>query len=81
MSRETIEQLVGKLMTNDAFRADFFNDPQASAHAEGFHLSSDEITSLQGARQILTKAGDDISQFVQGPGGAAAVLDIHVHTN
>ncbi|MDE3775649.1 hypothetical protein CN154_33180 [Sinorhizobium meliloti] len=81
MPRETVEQLVGKLMTNDAFRADFFKDPQTSAHAEGFHLSDEEITSLKGAQQILTKAGDDISQFVQGPGGAAAVLDIHVHSN
>ena len=79
MSRQAVERLVGKLMTDDNFRNNFFNDVQAAAHSEGFHLTPEEVADLNAAKDVLLDAAGSISNFAQGPGGAAAVLDIHIH--
>jgi len=46
MSQRIVERAVGKLVTDEGFRKDFFRDPMtASAHA-GFELSAEELDAL-----------------------------------
>ncbi len=46
MSQRGVERAVGKLVTDRAFRDDFFRDPPGSALRIGISLSVDEVDAL-----------------------------------
>lgn len=49
MTQRTVESLVGRLMTDEAFRAEFLADPQATLDAlrsQGLELSATETAAL-----------------------------------
>lgn len=49
MSQRTVEQLVGRIITDDSFRAEFLAAPEATLHRlaeQGYQLSRTEIAAL-----------------------------------
>lgn len=47
MSQRAFEAALGKLICDDAFRRDFFADPETAATRAGFELTPVEKTSLR----------------------------------
>lgn len=46
MSQAAVERTLGKLVTDEAFRARFFRDPAAASFAVGLALSPAEVEAL-----------------------------------
>lgn len=46
MSQAAVERLLGKLVTDEAFRARFFRDPAAASFASGIAASPSELEAL-----------------------------------
>ncbi len=59
MSQGAFEAALGKVICDDAFRRDFFEDAETTVVRSGFQLTPDELSSL---RKITLKA---IERFVR----------------
>ena len=46
MSQAAVERILGKLITDDAFRSRFFADPAVASFAAGCELSGAELDAL-----------------------------------
>jgi len=46
MSQRAVEQVVGKLLTDEQFRSWFFKDPRRSSFLYGLELSLEELAAL-----------------------------------
>ncbi len=46
MSQRAVEQVVGKLLTDEEFRNWFFEDPRRSSSLSGLELSPEELAAL-----------------------------------
>jgi hypothetical protein len=46
MSQMAVERVVGKLVTDEAFRKRFLRDPRKASFHEGFDLSHEELDAL-----------------------------------
>jgi hypothetical protein len=46
MSQAAVEKAIGKLVTDDAFRARFFGDPAGASFQAGLELSAAEVAAL-----------------------------------
>ncbi len=46
MSQRAVEQVVGKLLTDEEFRVWFFEDPLRSSFLSGLELSPEELAAL-----------------------------------
>ena len=51
MSQGAVEKALGKLLTDDAFRARFFADPAGASFTAGLALSGVELDALAGLPQ------------------------------
>ena len=72
MAHRTIEMLIGRLITDEAFRAEFLLDPEATLQAlreRGLELSLTEIAALVATDPDLwTRAADALDQRLQKVG-------------
>ena len=48
MSQRAVEQVLGKMVTDESFRAAFLADPDETVRRAGLALSAQEITALHG---------------------------------
>jgi hypothetical protein len=46
MSQRAVETALGKLLTDERFRHDFYLEPEAASRAAGLDLSCDELQAL-----------------------------------
>ncbi len=46
MSQQAVERAIGKLVTDEAFRTAFVEDPQSASLEAGLHLSATELDAL-----------------------------------
>jgi hypothetical protein len=46
VSQQAVERTIGKLITDEAFRARFFDDPEAATWEAGLVLTSGELDAL-----------------------------------
>ncbi len=46
MSQRDVERVLGRLLTDDAFRRDFFKDPARACQLLGLQLAASEIDAL-----------------------------------
>jgi len=46
MSQQAVEKALGKLVTDEGFREEFFSDPGAAGVRAGLDLSRDELDAL-----------------------------------
>ena len=80
MSQRTIEILVGRLITDEQFRAQFLRDPQATLaalHARGMELSRTEIAALLNTDSMVwEQAADALDARLQ-----KVALDNHQETD
>jgi hypothetical protein len=53
MSQRAVEQVLGKLLTDEGFREAFFADPEGTASRSGLTLSA---TELDGLRAVSPRA-------------------------
>ena len=47
MSQRSVEHALGKMVTDETFRRDFFRDPERTSLASGLDLSSAEVEALR----------------------------------
>ncbi len=47
MSQRAVEQLLGRLLTDEQFRERFFEEPQCACYASGFELTPVELQALR----------------------------------
>ncbi len=47
MSQRAVERTLGKLLTDEAFREAFFEDPARAAVASGLELTAEELDALR----------------------------------
>jgi hypothetical protein len=47
MSQRAVEQLLGRLLTDEEFRGRFFEEPQCACYASGFELTPVELHALR----------------------------------
>jgi hypothetical protein len=59
MSQRAVERIVGKLVTDQGFREEFFRNPSASALQIGAELSEKEVDALL---RIPLKALDELHE-------------------
>jgi hypothetical protein len=58
MSQRSVEQALGKMVTDEAFRRDFFRDPDRASLQTGLELSPAELSALTRVPpEILAKLG------------------------
>lgn len=58
MSQQSVERALGKMVTDEAFRNDFFTDPERASLNAGLDLLSDEMEALRRVpRQMLDRLG------------------------
>jgi len=68
MSQRSVERALGKLITDEMFRREFFTDPARATRAAGLDLLPDELSALTRApRKMLmaleTKLADRICRL------------------
>jgi hypothetical protein len=72
MAHRTIEQLIGRLITDEAFRAEFLHQPEATLlglRERGLDLSLTEIAALVATDPVLwTRAADVLDPRLQKVG-------------
>ncbi|MGH7347553.1 MAG: efflux RND transporter periplasmic adaptor subunit, partial [Candidatus Rokuibacteriota bacterium] len=65
MSQRSVEQALGKMITDESFRRDFFRDPERTSLASGLELSSAEVEALRRApRVMLAKLGASLEDCI-----------------
>ena len=65
MSQRSVEQALGKMVTDEAFRRDFFRDPERTSLASGLDLSPAEVEALRRApRAMLAKLGASLEDCI-----------------
>jgi hypothetical protein len=65
MSQRSVEQALGKMVTDETFRRDFFRDPERTSLASGLELSSAEVDALRRApRAMLAKLGASLEDCI-----------------
>lgn len=58
MSQRSVEQALGKMVTDEAFRREFFREPDRASLEAGLDLSPAEMSALQRVpRAMLAKLG------------------------
>ena len=78
MSQQAVERTLGKLATDDEFRARFFSNPAAATWEAGLPLSPIELEALSGlSRAAIARFSQSLDQrirrlFVAGPSGRGA---------
>lgn len=55
MSQPSVERVLGKLLTDEGFRAAFFRDPWAASRSVGLELAAEEVDALRNipARELV----------------------------
>ncbi len=65
MSQQAVEQTLGRLLTDAAFRRRFFADPSRAAVLSGLGLSPTELDALRRLReQDLARVGDRLDDRI-----------------
>ena len=59
MSQKTVEETVGKLVTDEGFRKLFFTDPKKTSVLAGLDLSQEELEALSRIPQVALMALSD----------------------
>ena len=68
MTQQAVEQALGKLLTDQAFRERFFAAPEEACRQSGLTLSSVEVEALaQLSREQLDQLGDTIDGRISRP--------------
>jgi hypothetical protein len=58
MSQQSVERALGKMVTDETFRNDFFTDPERASLNGGFDLLPDEMEALRRVpRRMLDRLG------------------------
>ncbi len=71
MSQRNVERALGRLVTDQGFRHDFFEDPVEACLLLGLQLTSEELEALlRTSRAALAKLGDRLDDRI-----------CHVHVN
>lgn len=65
MSQYAVEQLIGRLVTDDAFRERVRHDVSTACHEHGFSLTTDELSlvrriNLDAFSQLAELVADDL---------------------
>ncbi len=55
MSQPSVERVLGKLLTDEGFRAAFFRDPWVASRSVGLELAAEEVDALRNipARELV----------------------------
>ncbi len=65
MSQRDVERALGRLLTDPAFRHDFFKDPAGACLLVGLQLTSEELEALlRTSRPTLAKLGDRLDDRI-----------------
>jgi hypothetical protein len=65
MSQRSVEQTLGRLMTDEAFRRDFFRDPDRATRAAAHEHMPGEMNALtQAPRAMLAKLGARLADCI-----------------
>lgn len=65
MSQAAVERALGKLVTDEAFRERFFQDPAAATFRAGLELSKPELDALSRlSRRALTRFGASLDDRI-----------------
>lgn len=79
MAQKAVEAVVGRLVTDEAFRDDFARDPRAAlegVRSRGLDLTASEIAALLGTNPLVwTEAAEEIDPRLQRVGRTATPFD------
>ena len=65
MSQRSVEQALGRMVTDEAFRREFFRDPDRTSRAAGLELQPGEMSALrQAPRAMLAKLGARLADCI-----------------
>jgi hypothetical protein len=53
MSQRSVEQALGKMVTDEVFRREFFRDPDRASLEAGLDLSPTEVSALQRVPRVM----------------------------
>lgn len=68
MTQDCVERVLGKLLTDEAFRNRFFAEPMEACRDAGLSLSPVELEALQRlSRDELARLGDDVDARISRP--------------
>ena len=72
MSKDAVQKLIGQMVGDDRFRAEFFRDPDAAVAASGLAITPDELAALK----RLQPSDLNVQVNPIQPGGVSAMWKI-----
>ncbi len=85
MSQAAVERILGKLITDDAFRERFFSDPTIESFNAGLVLSRPELDALsrlprKALAQLSRQVDDRLRRLCSGQDPAAVSIAVDTET-
>jgi len=77
MSKEGVQKLVGRMITDEKFKKEVFQDPQKAIASSGYHIDPKEAAAIS---KIKPHDLQVVAKPVLDPGGQVASFNLDVRS-